>query len=73
MPTPIKRFELSIVGDTSIAWRRWHLTFEAAQREAERVHKRMDASGLPDIGYQRNAHPAVVYGPGCGKDGVTIP
>jgi len=68
-----KRYELSIVGDTPIAWRRWHASYEAAEAEARRVHARMDDSGLPEIGYARAAHPAIIYGPDLARDGVTLP
>lgn len=44
-------------------YRRHHETFDAAKREAYRC-----LAELPN----RAAHPAIIYGPGLGKDGATI-
>jgi hypothetical protein len=44
--------------------KRWHVTYEDAVEEAYRV-----LLTLPN----RAAHPAIIYGPGCGRDGRTIP
>lgn len=45
-----------------LPYRRYHETFEAAKGEAERMFEKLS----------RAKHPAIVYGPGCGRDGVTI-
>ena len=44
-------------------YRRHHATLEAARAEAHRC-----LAELPN----RSAHPAIIYGPQCGKDGLTI-
>lgn len=65
------KFELSFVGSASVAayriprHRRMHATLEAAKATAREVHAKMDEKGLPSA-----AHQAIVYGPGCGRDGV---
>jgi hypothetical protein len=59
-----QKFELSFWGGVSARYRRWHATYESATEEAYRV--------LAKIG-NRGAHPAIIDGPGCGKDGRTIP
>jgi hypothetical protein len=66
------KFELTFVGGIRRRYRRWHPTFEAAQETAQRILFEMSLSGDP-TGDQRAAHPAVIYGPDCGRDGVTIP
>jgi hypothetical protein len=43
--------------------KRNHDTIDSAEAEARRI--------LAKIG-NRPAHPAIIYGPGCGKDGRTI-
>jgi hypothetical protein len=43
--------------------RRWHKTEDAAREEAARVLAEID---------NRAAHPGIIYGPGLGKDGVTL-
>lgn len=57
------KFELTFFGGTKIRYRRWHRTIEAAKEVAHRV--------LSEIG-DRAAHPAIIYGPECGRDGLTI-
>jgi hypothetical protein len=42
---------------------RYHADFAAAEAEAHRVLALLE---------NREAHPAIIYGPGCGRDGVTI-
>lgn len=56
-------FELTFWGGTSIRYRRDHRTIHTATREALRV--------LLTI-RDRAAHPAIIYGPGLGRDGRTI-
>jgi hypothetical protein len=58
-----KKFELSFWGGVKTRYRRWHTSYEAARDEAYRV-----LLSLPN----RAAHPAIIYGPECGKDGQTI-
>lgn len=67
------RFELVIVGDLPAGYRRyrrWHHTFDGAKEAASELLHRLDTSGDPAI--SRAAHPAIVYGPGCGRDGITV-
>jgi hypothetical protein len=56
-------FELCFWGQVPVRYRRRHASFEEAVEAAERVLARLD---------NRAAHPAIVYGPGCGRDGVTV-
>jgi hypothetical protein len=56
-------YELTFWGGVSIRHRRFWPTFEAAQERALAVLARLD---------NRAAHPAIIYGPGCGRDGTTI-
>lgn len=56
-------FDLVFFGGTCQRYRRQHDTYEAAQAEAHRVLARMA---------NRAGHPAIIYGPGCGRDGRTI-
>jgi hypothetical protein len=65
------KFELTFWGDVRRRYRRWHATYEAAVDEAGRVHEQMDEAADP-LDEQRAAHPAVIYGPGCGRDGRTV-
>jgi hypothetical protein len=58
------KFELTFWGGVSKRYTRNHETYDAAKDEAVRVLLKLD---------NRAAHPAIIYGPGCGKDGVTIP
>jgi len=60
-------FTLTFVGGAMVKLPRHtreHATYEAASDEAGRVLGKMD---------NRAAHPAIIYGPGCGRDGMTIP
>lgn len=61
------KFELVFVGGVSRRYRRWHKSFDAAQALALEILHGMDMSGD-----QRAAHSAIIYGPDCGRDGVTI-
>lgn len=66
-----EKFELVFWGGTRRRYRRWHGTIEAARETALRVLSEMDKPG----GYPpepRAAHPAIIYGPGCGRDGVSV-
>ena len=56
-------YELTFWGGTSKRYRRFHHTFEAAQETALKMLATFD---------NRAAHPAIIYGPDCGRDGVTI-
>jgi hypothetical protein len=66
-PNRAGKFELEFWGGTKIRYRKHHTTFEAAKATAHRVF-----AAMPDIGEQRAAHPAIIYGPDCGRDGVTV-
>lgn len=66
------KFELVFVGGISRRYRRWHKSFEAAQALAIEILYNMGLNGDPAAD-QRAAHPAIIYGPGCGRDGVTVP
>ncbi len=56
-------FELVFWGGTKLRYRHTHVNYEAAETEARRVLARM---------CNRAAHPAIIYGIGCGRDGRTI-
>lgn len=56
-------FELTFWGGVTVRYRRNHKTLESAIETAQRVLGGLD---------NRAAHPAIIYGPGCGKDGITI-
>jgi hypothetical protein len=56
-------FELTFWGGVSVKYKRFHQTLESAQDAAAAVLDRLD---------NRAAHPAIIYGPGLGKDGLTI-
>jgi hypothetical protein len=61
-----QKFELTFFGSAMVkfpCYRRIHATFESAQARALSVLASID---------NRAAHPAIIYGPGCGKDGVTV-
>jgi hypothetical protein len=64
------KFELTFVGGIRCRYRRFHATFDQARETAGRILTSMDLSGNP--AEQRAAHPAIIYGPFCGRDGVTI-
>ncbi len=57
-------FELTFWGGSAgEKYRRNHKTLDAAKSEAYRVLAEMS---------NRGAHPAIIYGPGLGSDGLTI-
>ena len=61
-----QKFELTFFGDALVRfprYRRVHSSFESAHDRARAV--------LADV-ENRGAHPAIIYGPGCGRDGVTV-
>lgn len=57
------KYELTFWGGVSKRYRRYHPTFESAKVTALRVLFSLD---------NRATHPAIIYGPDCGRDGVTI-
>ena len=63
-------FELCFWGGWTDPWEEWpryrrkNRTYEDAEDEAYRVLALLN---------NRGAHPAIIYGPGCGADGITIP
>lgn len=66
-------FELNFVGGLPAGHRRYrrrHAEFETAEAEARRVLNDLDMAGDPAV--SRAAHPAIIAGPGCGRDGVTV-
>lgn len=66
-----QKYELTFFGGTRRRYRRMHSTFDSARDTALRILSDMDMSGDP-ADEQRAAHPAIIYGPDCGRDGVTI-
>ena len=68
---PLNRrpFELVFAGAATAAYfpsryRRYHRTFESAQETAGQVFQKLRDQDLPVA-----CHTAIVFGPGCGKDG----
>lgn len=61
--TTAKKYELTFWGGISKRYRRWHDSQESAEECARAILAKMDS---------RAAHPAIIYGPGCGKDGITV-
>ena len=67
----MKKFELVFFGGASVhvykipRHRRYHATVEEARTTAAAVIEKMNAEGLPAA-----AHPALIFGPGCGADGI---
>lgn len=57
------KFELTFWGGVPVRVRRFWPTYEAAEARALAVLEKLE---------DRAAHPAIIYGPGCGRDGVTI-
>jgi len=64
-------YELVFVGGTRRRYRRWHATMDSARQTATRVLQDMSLSSDP-VDEPRAAHPAIIYGPDCGRDGITI-
>ncbi len=58
------KFELTFWGNVSVRYRRFWPTYEAAEKRALNILYKLE---------NRAAHPAIIYGPGCGRDGVTVP
>jgi alpha-ketoglutarate-dependent taurine dioxygenase len=58
-----RKFELTFWGSTPKRYRRWHTSLASARDTAEKILDEMD---------NRAAHPAIIYGPDCGRDGLTI-
>jgi hypothetical protein len=65
MTTPRKNpYELVFWGGSDgLRYRRWHKSLEEARATAWRVLAAMS---------DRGAHPAIIHGPGLGKDGISI-
>ena len=60
-----KGYEVTFQGGVNgLPYRRWHNDLAQARLEATAV-----LAQLPN----RNAHPAIIYGPGLGRDGLTVP
>lgn len=61
------KFELVFAGSASVPkfprYKRFHQTVESAEEAAHHILSDLD---------NRAAHPAIIYGPGCGRDGMTI-
>lgn len=60
------KFELAFAGSALTKfprYRRFHQDFESAKTEALDVLTRLR---------NRAAHPAIIYGPACGRDGTTV-
>ncbi len=61
------RIELTFAGSALVRdfprYRRWHPTIESATSTAFATLAKVD---------NRNAHPAIVYGPGLGPDGRAV-
>lgn len=68
-----KKFTLVFAGSASVSayriprHRRYHSTLVSAREAARRVREEMAEQQLPIA-----AHPAIVYGPGCGRDGLPV-
>lgn len=65
------RFELVFVGGATAdyfpRYRRYHSSFESAEKVAGEVMDKLRDDCLPTA-----CHQAIVYGSGCGRDGVTL-
>lgn len=57
------KYELTFWGGVSKRYRRYHATLDAARETAHRVLAELE---------NRAAHPAMIYCPECGRDGITI-
>ena len=62
-PNRSGKFELVFVGGISKRYRRFHRSYEAASEAAINILVDLD---------DRAAHPAIIYGPDCGRHGMTI-
>lgn len=61
-----QKFELVFWGAAMVKFPRYkrnHKTVESAEQTARTVLAKLDNAA---------AHPAIIYGPGCGRDGMTI-
>ena len=61
-----QKFELTFFGSAMVKlprYRRIHSSFESAHDRALSVLASLE---------NRAAHPGIIYGPGCGRDGVTV-
>ena len=68
----MKKFELVFVGAAMAnyfprRYRRHHDTIESAEETAAKVMQKLQDDCLPTA-----CHQAIVYGPGCGRDGRTL-
>lgn len=66
VPPNSRKFELTFVGAAMVRftrYRRHHPTYDAAVATAHRVLANLETRG---------AHPAIIYGPGCGPSGRTV-
>lgn len=65
------KFQLVFVGGAMVSYipryRLRHNTIDGARAAARKVWGTMQARNLPTA-----CHPAIVYGPGCGKDGKVV-
>lgn len=66
-----KPFELVFVGGALATYipryRRYHSTVESAAETAGEVLRKLQDQCLPTA-----CHQPIIYGPGCGRDGMTI-
>jgi hypothetical protein len=68
------KYELVFAGSASVRayslprYRRYHRTVESARETAATTLARLEEK-VPGVAA---AHPAIVYGPGCGRDGVKV-
>jgi len=66
-------FELVFFGEATVRayklprYKRVHPTLESASNTAREVYEKMEADGISTA-----AHPGIVLGPGCGKDGTRV-
>jgi len=72
MEHKMKKFELVFVGAATARYfpkryRRLHATLESAKETADKVMQKLQDEGLPTA-----CHQPIVYGPGCGRDGMTL-
>jgi hypothetical protein len=68
---PRTKFELVFVGSGMASYfpryRRNHDSLESAKETADSVMEKLNVKGLPT-----RCHQGLVYGPGCGKDGIAV-